>query len=162
MNAILYLDVVDHDKTVSLLEEDMSLSDIISRFEKLIICLLSIMMAIVIAFATLDLGWLLAVDIYKEPRFLLSVQQLMEIFGMFMLVLIGIELLETIKVYTKDRVVRVEVVVIVAIIAIARKAIILDYKQLTTFNLLELGAIILALAAAYYLLKRSETEGVKE
>jgi uncharacterized membrane protein (DUF373 family) len=104
----------------------------------------------------------LAEDIYKEPRFLLSVQQLMEIFGMFMLVLIGIELLETIRVYHKDRVVRVEVVVIVAIIAIARKAIILDYEKLSSFTLLELGAIILALAAAYFLLKRSEREGVKE
>jgi uncharacterized membrane protein (DUF373 family) len=162
MNSKLHWDIAELGNAVSLLEEDMSLFDIISRFEKLIICLLSIMMAIVIAFATLDLGWLLAEDIYKEPRFLLSVQQLMEIFGMFMLVLIGIELLETIRVYHQDRVIRVEVVVIVAIIAIARKAIILDYKKLTSFTLLELGAIILALAAAYYLLKRSETEGLKE
>jgi uncharacterized membrane protein (DUF373 family) len=76
----------------------MSLIDIISRFEKLVICVLSVMMAIVIVFATLDLGWLLTRDIYKEPRFLLSVQQLVEVFRMFMLVLIDIELLETIRV----------------------------------------------------------------
>jgi uncharacterized membrane protein (DUF373 family) len=136
----------------------MNVSDLLSRFEKLIICILSIMMSITIAFATMDLGRLLLVDLYKHPRYLLSIQQLLEVFGMFMLVLIGIELLETIRVYHKDRVIRVEVVVIVAIIAIARKAIILDYKKLTTFTLLELGAIILALSAAYYLLKRTEIE----
>ncbi len=47
-----------------------------------------------------------------------------EIFGFFMLILIGIELLETIRAYLVENVVHVEVVIEVALIAIARKVII--------------------------------------
>jgi uncharacterized membrane protein (DUF373 family) len=57
---------------------------------------LMVMMAIVLGFATIDLAWLIVKDVIQPPLFLLSIDQLLEIFGLFMLVLIGIELLETI------------------------------------------------------------------
>jgi uncharacterized membrane protein (DUF373 family) len=66
------------------------------KYEKFMIQALMVMMAIVLGLATLDLGWLIIKDITHPPYFLLDVNQLLEIFGLFMLVVIGIELLETI------------------------------------------------------------------
>ncbi len=78
-----------------------------------------------------------------------------EIFGFFLMILIAIELLETIRAYVRDRVVHIEVVLTVALIAIARKVIILDFDQLTGLTLIGIGVIILSTAGAYYLLRRS-------
>jgi uncharacterized membrane protein (DUF373 family) len=73
-----------------------------------------------------------------------------------MLVLIGIELLETImKTYFTQGQPHYEVVLSVALIAIARKVIILDLKQVDSLSLLGIAAIVLCLAAGYYLMRRS-------
>jgi len=71
------------------------------------------------------------------------------------LVLLGIELLHTVKIYLTDRYLHVEVVVLVALIAIARKVIILDYKDMTGEMLIGLAALFLSLAGGYYLLQRA-------
>lgn len=63
-------------------------------------------------------------------------------------------LLETVKMYLSEKKVHVEVVFTVAMIAIARKVIILDVKELSSLTLIGIGAIVLALATGYYLLKR--------
>lgn len=124
------------------------------NFEKLIAVVLIIMMSVVILFATIDLGWIIIKDIISPPIFLLDINELLEVFGLFLLVLIGIELVETIKAYLSERVIRVEVVIIVALIAISRKVIILDVKELSSLTLIGIATIILALSAGYYLLKK--------
>jgi uncharacterized membrane protein (DUF373 family) len=80
---------------------------------------------------------------------------LLDLFGVFLLVLIGIELLDTIKVYFKENVVHVEVVVLVAIIAIARKIVILKAEELPGETLLGIAAMLVALALTYYLIRRA-------
>lgn len=116
-----------------------------------------VMMAIVLGLATLDLGWLIVKDIAKSPLFLLSIDDLLEIFGLFMLVLIGIELLESImKNYITQDQPHYEVVLSVAIIAIARKVIILDIKETDSLSLLGIAAIIVALTIGYYLMKKAQ------
>ncbi len=128
---------------------------ILKKFEKVIIQALMVMMAIVLGLATLDLGWLILKDIMQQPFALLSVDQLIEIFGLFMLVIIGIELLETImKTYITQGQPHYEVVLSVAIIAIARKVIILDLKEIDSLSLIGIASIIIALTAGYFLMKR--------
>ena len=123
-------------------------------FEKLITVSLIIMMAVVILLATIELGWIIIKDIITPPILLLDINEMLDIFGLFLLVLIGIELVETIKAYLSERVIRVEVVIIVALIAISRKVIILDVKELPSLTLIGIAAIILALSTGYYLLKK--------
>jgi hypothetical protein len=60
----------------------MRISEYISRFEKVIVAILSVMMAVVIALATIDLGWALVESILSPPILLLSVQELIDIFGL--------------------------------------------------------------------------------
>ena len=131
--------------------------NILKRFEKLMVHALMVMMAIVLAFATIDLGWLIVKDLLESPILLLSVEQLLDIFGLFMLVVIGIELLETImKTYVTQGQPHYEVVLSVAIIAIARKVIILDLKQVDSLSLIGIASIVVALTAGYFLMKRSQ------
>ncbi|MGD9818755.1 MAG: phosphate-starvation-inducible PsiE family protein [Desulfomonilaceae bacterium] len=137
----------------------MNLEPLVGRFEKIIVVSLMIMMAIVVFFGTVELGYLIIVDLFTPPMFILEVHEFLEIFGAFLLVLIGVELLETISSYQEDRTIRVEIVVIVAIIAIARKVITLDYKTLTSYTFFDVGVMVLALAISFFLLKRSRLIG---
>ena len=69
--------------------------------------------------------------------------------------LITVELLDTMKAYITDNVIHVEVVVLLAIIAIARKVILLDPSSTNGGELIGIGIIIIGLAAAYYLLRKA-------
>jgi len=131
---------------------------ILKKYEKVMIQALMLMMAIVLGLATLDLGWLIIKDIITPPYFLLSVSQLLDIFGLFMLVVIGIELLESImKTYITQGQPHYEVVLSVAIIAIARKVIILDLKEVDSLSLVGIASIVVALTLGYFLMKRSQS-----
>ena len=129
----------------------------LKRYEKFMVSALMVMMAVVLGLATLDLGWMIVKDVITAPYLLLDISELLDIFGLFMLVLIGIELLETImKTYLMDGTPHFEVVLSVAIIAIARKVIILDVKEVESLSLFGIAAIVIALTTGYYLMKRSQ------
>lgn len=127
----------------------------IKRFEKVILISLLVMMSLVVLLATIELGWIIIKDIITPPFFLLEINELFEIFGLFMLVLIGVELLETIvKTYSSKNVNHAKIVMAVAIIAIARKVIILDVEKFSGQALVGIAAIILALSLGYFLIQR--------
>jgi uncharacterized membrane protein (DUF373 family) len=123
--------------------------------EKAILYVLMGLMAIVLILATLDLIWTIGVAVSTPPFLVVTLEALLDIFGMFLLVLVGLELLDTIKAYVKEHVVHAEIVLLAALIAVARKAITLDLKQLAPEAALALAALLVALAAGYFLLKRA-------
>lgn len=120
-----------------------------------IIYTLIVMMSAVLILATIELGYYLIKSIVGSRHFLMDLDQLMDLFGVFMLVLIGIELLDTIKVYLKENVVHVEVIVLVAIIAVARKVVVLKIEEIEGLTIMGIGVIIVALAVAYYFIKKA-------
>jgi len=79
---------------------------------------------------------------------------LLDIFGLFLLVLLGIELISTLRTYLTENEVHVEVVFVVALIAIARKVIILDVKELSSLTLIGIASIIIALSLGYFFIKK--------
>ena len=129
--------------------------------EKLVIVTLIVMMLLAIVLTTVELGWIMAQQIISPPFFLLSIQELFELFGFFMMILIGIELLQSIKMYVTHNQIHVEVVFMVAMIAIARKVIILDMHETTGLSLVGLAAIILALATGYFLVRKADKADVQ-
>jgi uncharacterized membrane protein (DUF373 family) len=129
---------------------------IMDRLKLLLVAAITVMMALVLFLAVLELGVILAKDIASPPMFFLEVEELLELFGLFLLVLIGIELFETMEIYVKENVVHVEVVFTVALIAIARKVIILDIKKVGGPSLLGLAAVVLALSLGYYLILKAK------
>lgn len=130
----------------------------IKKFERLLILSLVLMMAVVLLLSTIELGWVILKDIMSPPYMILEIDELLELFGIFMLVLIGVELLETIvKTYLNESTDHARIVIAVAIIAIARKVIILDVKDLSGTALLGIAAIILSLTVGYYLIRKTNT-----
>jgi uncharacterized membrane protein (DUF373 family) len=128
----------------------------VEKVERAVVLSLLVMMLAVLCLATADLVRIVADDIVSPPLLLLEIDELLEIFGMFLLVLVGVELLETVKMYVSQRTVHVEVVFTVALIAIARKVVILDLDHTSSLTLIGIGTIIVALSVGYYLLRQRE------
>ena len=70
------------------------------------------------------------------------------------MLLIGVELLETIKAYLSKNVVHSEIVLEVVLIAISRKVITLDVKEYEPLALLGIAALIFTSALAYFFIKK--------
>jgi uncharacterized membrane protein (DUF373 family) len=64
----------------------------------------------------------------------------------FLLVLIGLELLDTVRTFMTEKAVRIELVLAVGLVAITRKIIVIDMKDLDSLYLIGIAAVIVALA----------------
>ena len=127
----------------------------LERFQSIILALLTWTMTIVTLLATLDVIYTLAKYLIFPP---LSLQttELLSFFASILLVLIGVELLETFKTFQLDKTVNVLSVLLVALIVMARKVIIMEINDGTDdMGQLGLSAIIISLSLGYYLIKRS-------
>jgi uncharacterized membrane protein (DUF373 family) len=80
---------------------------------------------------------------------------LFNLFGLFLNVLIALELLENIGGYLQKNVTQVELVIVTAMIAIARKIIILDFEKISSEELVALALSMLALAASYWVIRKT-------
>lgn len=143
------------------------LKRVLGKFEHAIIVSLIVMMIVVVLISTIELAYLIIQDIISPPFLWLEIEELLDIFGFFLLILIGVELLETIKAYLAKKVVHSEIVLEVALIAITRKVIILDIKEYSGLSIIGIAALIVSIAIAYYFLKRpmnrsisKKTEGI--
>lgn len=123
---------------------------LIVKVEKLTVLALASMLIVVMLLSTIHLSFLIAEEIWKPPRWLIPVQGLLEMFGYFLLVLIGVELLETLKAYIRKDAIHVRVVLEVALIAMARKVIIEEPNAVPGLTLFGIAALILALGIAFY------------
>ena len=128
----------------------MTIETIMTKVQKSTVLALAVMLVVVLVLSTVHLGALIVEQIMKPPRFLIPVQGLLEIFGYFLLVLIGVELIETLKAYVKKDAIHVRVVLEVALIAMARKVIIEEPNEVPSLTLFGIAALILALGIASY------------
>ncbi len=135
---------------------------ILKIFEKVIIVSLLVLMMIAVFFATIELAIIIFEQIVNPPFLLLDIAEMLEIFGFFMMVLIGHELLESIKAYLVEDKIHAEVIFLVAIVAVSRKIIILDYKTISPEMLYGMAAIIIALGVGYFLVRKALDIGTTE
>lgn len=126
----------------------------IKKFERFVIIALIALMSLVVFISTIELAVLIVEDIFTPPKFWLGINQLFDIFGFFLMLLIGLELLETIKAYLSENVVHSEIVLEVALIAIARKVIILEVKDYDPVTIIGIASLIFAISLAYFFIKR--------
>jgi uncharacterized membrane protein (DUF373 family) len=139
-----------------------ALETVIGTVQKITVIALAGMLIVVMLLSTVHLGVLIAQEVWQRPRFLIRVQGLLEIFGYFLLVLIGVELLETLKAYLRKDVIHVRVVLEVALIAMARKVIIEEPNTVSSLTLLGIAALILALAIAFYFERQAKRESIHD
>ncbi|MCT7982295.1 phosphate-starvation-inducible PsiE family protein [Laspinema sp. A4] len=114
--------------------------------------ILSILMIIIILVALCDLIIFLATVIFTEPVGFLT-NTLFKIFGLFLNILISMEILENITAYMKKHTVQVELVIVTSLVAVARKIIIFDLEKYSEFALLGLAVAIFALSISYWIVR---------
>ena len=135
---------------------------IVYKFESFIVLALLVMMMIALLASTIELGIILVQQLREPPVLLLNVKEMLEVFSFFLMVLIGLELVESIKMYLEEDVIHVEVVVLIAIIAVARKIIIIDYEKIPYTTGFSIAGLMIALCAGYFLLKRATQHSISK
>ena len=124
------------------------------KLKQLIIFFLMGMLLVVVIVSTAFLAWNVIDKIFLQFNETAFQSVIIELFGLFFLVLVGIELFETLQMYTKERVVHVEVVLLVALIVAARKIIMIDYTKTSTDVFFGIAAVVVSIGISYYLLKK--------
>lgn len=128
---------------------------LLGKFERMIVLTLMAFMMIAVLLSTIEVGVILWQQMLMPPFLLLNVKEMMEVFGFILMVIIGLELLETIKAYLSDHVIHVEVVLLVALVAVARKVIILDYKDVQPEMMFAVAALVISLSIGFFVIRRA-------
>jgi len=128
--------------------------NLVDKIEKVIIYVLIAMLLIAVVLGTVALGRALGQTVIDPPFLIIEPHTLFESFGLFLVILIGLELLKLLKLHLQDHKVRPEVVIEVAIIAMCNKVVMLDVKGLHSETAIGLAALILALSVGYFVFTR--------
>lgn len=136
----------------SLCNDDHFLS-FLKLVETIVSKALSLAMVGVLLISVVDLFLFLAQEVFREPRGFFTVT-LFELFGLFLNILIALEVLENITAYLKRHVVQVELVIVTSLTAVARKIIIFDFAKVGGIELMGLGVAVIALSISYWIVRR--------
>ncbi|WP_296591604.1 phosphate-starvation-inducible PsiE family protein [Methylophaga sp.] len=128
------------------------------RIIRFAIRILAVLMVAVILWGVADIIYIIYERLNAPPFMLLDINDIFYTFGAFMAVLIAVEIFINIRLYLGTNVFPVQLVVATALMAIARKVIVLDFETLTPMYLLGIAATTLALGITYWLLKQSSQD----
>ena len=129
---------------------------LIKHIEHILIWGIIIVMSFILILAFIDIIYVIKEKMMASPVFIINANGLMDLFSLFLVLLIGLELLDTIKTYLREDIIHVEFIILVSIIAIARKAIVWDFEKYSTEQLISLAIMMLALGITYFLIKQSD------
>lgn len=115
---------------------------------------LAVLMVLVIWWGVADVVYVLYSRISAHPYFLLEISDILATFGAFMAVLIAIEVFVNIVGYLSDHEIHIDIVLATAYMAVLRKIIILDYKEVSPDYVYATAALAVALAIGYWLTKK--------
>ena len=114
---------------------------------------LAVLMVMVIWWGVADVVYVLYSRVSKHPYYLLEISDILAVFGAFMAVLIAIEVFVNIVSYVNDDTIHIDIVLATAYMAVLRKIIILDYKEISPDYVYATAALAVALAIGYWLTK---------
>ncbi|MBK1989564.1 phosphate-starvation-inducible PsiE family protein [Sphaerospermopsis aphanizomenoides BCCUSP55] len=144
-------------KQLTQLTSDENFIHLIENVEVVVSKVLSLMMLVIIFAALADLVLFIGKEILSPSAGSFS-QNLFKVFGLFLNILIALEILENITGYLKKHVLQVELVIVTSLIAIARKIIILDLKATEGIEIIGLGIAILSLSISYFIIRSSNSK----
>ncbi len=130
------------------------------RFEQIVLVILSFIISLVILFALLQL----VINVYSI--FVAGILNPMDykvfqvIFGMIMTLLIAMEFKHSIiKVLERQsHIIQVKAIILLALLALARKFIIINLEMVEPFKIIALSLSVLVLGAVYWLLDQKDKE----
>jgi len=128
---------------------------IVERIESYVIYALIGMLLLSVVLGTIQLGRVLVDMVVQPPFLLIEPAALFHSFGLFLIILIGLELLKLLKLHVLHHNLRPEIVIEVAIIALCNKVVTLDLKTLNPDTTIGLAGLLLALSIAYYVFTKA-------
>jgi uncharacterized membrane protein (DUF373 family) len=140
--------------------EELSLEDedrFIVAMHRLIrysVKVLAVLMVFTILWSVLDVVVVIYEKFLRHPFRDLGKEEILQVFGSFMLVLIAIEIFINITLYIRSHVIPVKLVVATALMAVARKIIVFDFHEVGAFHVFATGLLVAALGGTYWLLER--------
>ena len=124
----------------------------------IILLLVVLLLTVIAATVTLTLSIVGALLSPGTLERLYEPDVLFAVFEAVFVVIIGVELFETIVVYLTDNRIHVESILLVAITAVARKVIVLDVGKYDPVTLVGVAALAIALTTGYFLVRRSSRD----
>jgi len=115
---------------------------------------MALLMVGVIISGVLDVMYVIYQKIISPPFLFLTINDLLATFGAFLAVLIAIEIFINITLYIRSDVIPVKLVVATALMAISRKVIVFDFKQLEPEYIAATSLVVLALGVTYWLVDK--------
>lgn len=143
------------------LGDDQHFLGFINHVESWVSKALSIAMIAVVLVAVVDLFVFLVQDLLADTNGFFATT-LIEIFGLFLNILIALEVLENITAYLRRHVVQVELVIVTSLTAVARKIIIFDFSKATGNDLIGLAIAIFALSISYWIVRTINAEAERD
>jgi uncharacterized membrane protein (DUF373 family) len=116
---------------------------------------LAIAMVVVILEGVVSVLYTLYLSVTKPPYFM--VPDIVKTFGAVLAVLIAYEIFANITLYIRSDVFPVKLVVATAVMAVARKVIILDMDEYSAMDLLGIGVLMLGLGLTYWLISHADS-----
>jgi uncharacterized membrane protein (DUF373 family) len=132
---------------------DQAVLHTVDRGERLLARILSLVLLLVLAVASVQLLWQVGLDLINPDHTWLG-DSLILLLGDLLNLLIGLEVLQNITAYLRRGVVQIDLVLLTAITAVGRKVIVLPPGAENKPQLLMgLGVAVACLAAAYWLVR---------
>jgi uncharacterized membrane protein (DUF373 family) len=128
------------------------------RLIRVAVKMLSVLMVLVIFWSIADVVYVLYQRLSTPPLYLLNVEDILQTFGAFMAVLIAIEIFINIRLYLGSNIFPVQLVLATALMAVARKVIVLDLKLVNAEQIAAIALVTLALGISYWLVQRKNSE----
>lgn len=126
----------------------------IYKIVRVMVKLLAVLMLFVIIMGVLDVGWTIYQKLMSEPRYIMTISDMLASFGAFMAVLIAIEILINITIYLREDAIHVKIVMATALMAIARKVIVLDFAEVEPSYVYGIALVALAMSVGYWLIHK--------
>ena len=145
----------------SLINEDEKFLHGLEIIEGWVSKLLSIGMILVTLIAIFHLGYSLVqtltdtIYLHNEKNFN---RELFQLFGLFLNVLIALEILENITAYLRKHVIQVELVLVTSLIAVSRKIIILDLEKKDSNDLIAMAVAVFSLSISYFIIRQANNK----
>ncbi|HET6375886.1 MAG TPA: phosphate-starvation-inducible PsiE family protein [Methylocella sp.] len=134
------------------------------RFEQAVALVLTFLIACVVAVATVQLVMGVGLTLVLKPVEPLEHGVFQNVFGMIMTVLIALEFNHTILgiLHRKDSIVQLRTVILIALLAMARKFVVIETSEADPLTIIGLAAAVLALGAVYWLVREQDRRQARE
>jgi len=142
--------------------QDDQMINVLHRIIRGAVRVLAVLMVLTILWGVIDVVMVLYSKILQPSFEDLRPRDIIVVFGAFLAVLIAIEIFMNITLYLRDDVVHVRLVVATALIAIARKVIILDFEKIEPLYIFATAAVVLALGIVYWLMGSQPDRGFEK